>query len=166
MEVLLNKLIAILTSLTVVACGSSEVKVKQGGGAAAPTKVTVNIQEKVFNPSKPIVVKQDVNTQVSTVVIVNDNDEDHSIVADDGSFNTGVIRPGESTTIVVSEPGEYPYSCGTHDGERGVLQVEAAEPASPPSPDPSPEIIEEPVEEPVEEPTEEPIEEPVEEPIE
>ena len=39
-----------------------------------------------------------------TVVFFNDHDRPHTATADDASFDTGRIRPGESARVIVSGP--------------------------------------------------------------
>ena len=104
-----------------------------------PTNVTVRITE-VFNPT-PIIVKQHITNKVATVIIVNNENDHHSIVADNGRFNSGVIGPGEEKTFTVDEPGDFPFHCGVHPddaNERGVLRVEPSDqPGASPSPSPT-----------------------------
>ena len=125
-------------------CGDTNVNVQQPTNPNAPGQVPVtptpaptiiNIQiTKVFTPT-PIIVQQNFITLIAKVVIVNNSTEEHSVVADDGHFNSGVIRPGETVEFDVDRPGDFPFHCGIHPGEKGILHVEA--PETPPSPTPT-----------------------------
>jgi quinohemoprotein ethanol dehydrogenase len=48
----------------------------------------------------------------------------HTMVARDGSWTTGVIRPGESGSATITRPGTYEYICKQHPWSIGQLIVE------------------------------------------
>ncbi|MEP7319440.1 MAG: cupredoxin domain-containing protein [Panacibacter sp.] len=49
---------------------------------------------------------------------------DHTVVSDDGiTFNSGTINPGGSYSFTTNNNFIYPYHCGIHPGEHGVLGV-------------------------------------------
>jgi plastocyanin len=49
---------------------------------------------------------------------------EHSVVSDDGTtFNSGNINPGGTYSFSTNNNFVYPYHCGIHPGERGVLSV-------------------------------------------
>lgn len=54
----------------------------------------------------------------------NEGSVPHCAEATDGSWSTGMVAPGESTTITIDTAGEYMYSCGEHPWSRGQLIVE------------------------------------------
>ena len=58
----------------------------------------------------------------STVVWVNADDTPHHVVADDGSFDTGVVAPGGKSVPIVmqTDAGGY-YHCAIHPTEVGSL---------------------------------------------
>lgn len=61
-----------------------------------------------------------VTVAVGTAVTwTNNGDKKHSATADDGSFNTGLLDPGQSGTIVFDTPGTYSYFCELHGGSGG-----------------------------------------------
>ncbi len=125
-------------------CGESNVNIDQpppppGAPGTVPTNIQINMTQ-VFTPT-PIAVKIDV-TNFATVVFQNNETEDHRIIAFDGEFDSGVINPGETRSITVDVPGDYPYYCGVHPDraeERGTLRVLAED--TPPSPTPSPSAL-------------------------
>jgi plastocyanin len=47
----------------------------------------------------------------------------HTVSADDGSWGSGAIQPGESWRARFDEPGTYPFHCGPHPFMRGVVIV-------------------------------------------
>ncbi len=106
-----------------------------------PTPVIVNINiTQIFKPA-PIIIKQTIINQNITVVIVNNSQSTHSVVADNGDFDSGPIPPGQSRTVTPRGPGEYPFHCGVHPSdatERGVLRVEAGDQNPEPTPSASP----------------------------
>jgi plastocyanin len=44
----------------------------------------------------------------------------------DGTFNSGLIFPGQSLSLTFTEPGVYPFVCNIHPGMDGVVVVEPA----------------------------------------
>lgn len=49
-----------------------------------------------------------------TVVWRNMDPVQHSVIADDETFDSGLIDPGESFTVTFTEPGEHTYHCMPH----------------------------------------------------
>jgi len=49
-----------------------------------------------------------------TVVWRNMDPVQHSVIADDGTFDSGLIDPGQSFTVTFTEPGEHTYHCMPH----------------------------------------------------
>lgn len=69
----------------------------------------------------------------TAITVVNDGELPHTATAVDGSFDTGTIRPGESTTLTLDAAGFQRIYCTLHgttdgDGMAGVIDVVAAEP--------------------------------------
>lgn len=56
----------------------------------------------------------------STVVWSNTGTLAHTVTADDDSFDSGILEPGETFTQTFNEPGEYQYYCEFH-GDPGML---------------------------------------------
>jgi plastocyanin len=78
---------------------------------------TVTIQGLKFKPEKVEIEPGD------TVVWVNKDDRDHTVVADDGSFESGRIRNGKSYEKKFTKPGKYNYGDDLHPRMRGVVVV-------------------------------------------
>ena len=71
----------------------------------------------------------------TTVTVVNEGVLPHTLTAVDGSFDTGILEPGESATIEVGEEGIVPFYCTLHsspagEGMAGMLLVGEPTPES------------------------------------
>jgi plastocyanin len=49
-----------------------------------------------------------------TVLWTNDSFLAHTVTADDGSFDSGSVDPGDSFSQLFDEPGTYQYYCEPH----------------------------------------------------
>ncbi len=78
---------------------------KQAKVAAA---TTVSIGDNFYSPATVTINVGD------TVTWQNDGAADHSATADDGSFDTGVFRGGQSRSETFSSAGTIPYFCTVH----------------------------------------------------
>jgi plastocyanin len=59
-----------------------------------------------------------------TVTVVNADGVAHTLTADDGSFDTGSIGGGATSTVTApSAPGTYEFFCTIHPSMRGSLTV-------------------------------------------
>lgn len=66
----------------------------------------------------------------AAITVVNEGDLPHTLTAVDGSFDTGTVQPGASTTLTLDEAGRQLVYCtlhGTTDGSgmAGVIDVVA-----------------------------------------
>ena len=61
----------------------------------------------------------------NTITWVNDDDVPHTVTADNGSFNSGNLNPGDSWTQTFTQPGTYTYHCNYHPWMRGTVIVKA-----------------------------------------
>ena len=82
-------------------------------GAAAKTT-------DAFDPN-PIVVVIGVN---NTVVWVNDDTLAHTATGVNGTFDTGLIQPGQGASVTFTAPGTYAYYCLPHPNMRGTIVVQ------------------------------------------
>jgi plastocyanin len=88
------------------------------GTAAGSTKPgTVTIKDFSFSPD-PIQVKAG-----TKVTVVNADGTKHTLTAANGSFDTGDIAPGTTTSITVKKPGTYKYFCEIHQYMTGSLKA-------------------------------------------
>lgn len=66
----------------------------------------------------------------TTVVWLNKGKEDHTVTADDGSFDSGLKKTGGKFSRAFGQPGKYPYYCRPHPWMKGTVQVLAAAPTA------------------------------------
>ncbi|HEX6041480.1 plastocyanin/azurin family copper-binding protein [Longimicrobium sp.] len=62
-----------------------------------------------------------------TLQFINADSVVHTVTADDGSWSSGPIRPGERWSANFVEPGTYTYHCGPHPFMRGSVTVRPRE---------------------------------------
>jgi plastocyanin len=63
----------------------------------------------------------------TTITWVNEEPDPanaHNILAEDGSFTSPLVMPGESWQYTFTTPGYYRYFCELHDGMEGAVLVE------------------------------------------
>lgn len=56
-----------------------------------------------------------------TVTFRNDDIYDHTVTADDGSFNSGLIPGGKTWTLKITQPGTIAYHCTPHPNMKAQL---------------------------------------------
>jgi plastocyanin len=79
--------------------------------------VTVNATDQMnFDPSAITI------TRGQTVCWQNKGTLNHTVTADDSSFNAS-LEPGQSFTHTFHTPGAFGYSCRIHDGMTGGILV-------------------------------------------
>ncbi|MDG6904301.1 MAG: cupredoxin domain-containing protein [Nitrososphaerota archaeon] len=61
----------------------------------------------------------------NTVTWVNNDIAPHTVTANDGSFNSGNMNPGQSWTHVFTTPGNYTYHCNYHQWMQGTIIVKS-----------------------------------------
>jgi plastocyanin len=61
----------------------------------------------------------------ATVAWHNRGHEDHSVTADDGSFDSGLKKPGTDFQRAFAKAGKYAYHCQPHPWMKGVIRVGA-----------------------------------------
>lgn len=110
----------LLLVLGLAACGSSDGSTSSGGdGAESGTE-------------EYVVVAKDFSLTDLTVspgeqfTLDNQGAATHTLTADDGSFDSGEVAPGEQSGPLTppSSPGTYPYHCEIHASMTGTLTVE------------------------------------------
>src|SRR5215212_1690693 len=73
----------------------------------------------------------------ATVTWTNAGSRTHTVTADDGSFDSGRLDPGEQFSQTFDQPGTFTYHCGFHPEMQGaivVIERQAAESAATPEP--------------------------------
>jgi plastocyanin len=85
--------------------------------ATAETGSTVTIDNYAFSPAS---ITVSVGT---TVTWVNNDTTAHTVTADDGSFDSGNLAPGESFTYTFTSAGSFVYHCNYHPNMEGTVAV-------------------------------------------
>ncbi len=78
---------------------------------------TIVVDDEGFHPATLVVQSGDV------LLLVNEGTGLHSFTAEE-RFDTGRMHPGEETTMVLTTPGEIPYSDLESPEHEGTLTVE------------------------------------------
>ena len=74
---------------------------------------TVKIQDSKF-------IEKELTVKVGTTVTwVMEGNFPHTVTADDGSFDSGQMRNGETFSFTFNEVGEFPYYCSNHGAAGG-----------------------------------------------
>ncbi len=88
--------------------------------ANASASATVTISDFKFTPDTVTVNEGD------SVTFNNDGPTVHTATADDGSFDTGSLRKGESGSATFTSAGTITYFCQPHPFMKGKVVVQAA----------------------------------------
>jgi plastocyanin len=59
----------------------------------------------------------------TTVTVVNTDNTAHTATASLGAFDSGTLKPGQSTHFTVNKPGTYAYICQFHAFMTGTIDV-------------------------------------------
>lgn len=78
---------------------------------------SVSIEGMAFNPSNISV------TAGQTVTFTNKDSVSHTVTADDNSFDSGTIAPGQSYTKQFDTTGTFSYHCSIHPSMKGSVEV-------------------------------------------
>jgi len=87
-------------------------------GAADSNVVSIEMRQQSFIPEK-VVVKPG-----ATVMWTNDDTIPHSVTANDGSFDSGPILPGQSFKWVANANGDVAYHCIYHPSMTATLTLQ------------------------------------------
>src|SRR5215204_737274 len=77
---------------------------------------SLNIGDRFFDPRMPPSAR-------STITWTNNGALPHAVTADDGSFDSGVLNPGDPYTVAFDGQGTVTYFCAIHPEMRGSLTV-------------------------------------------
>ena len=98
--------------------GVSALVVVAAAGTAFAASVT--IQDFQFQPSTVTVTEGD------SVTWTNQDSAPHTASADDGSFDTGTLNQGQSSSLTFGNVGSFSYHCSFHPSMTGSVVVQAA----------------------------------------
>jgi plastocyanin len=103
--------------LLTTACVFTALMTAPGPLRADGKKVAVAIDDLKFRPATVEVSVGD------TVTWTNNDDREHTVTADDGSFDSGKLRTGKSFSRTFDKPGKYPYGSDPSPRTKGVVVV-------------------------------------------
>src|SRR5919112_3804122 len=110
----------VFASIAVAQSTSDQASPDQTGPVqATPVEnpVTVNIQDDAFDPATTSIAPG------TTVTWVNNDDEAHTVTADEGLFDSGRLDPGDSYSVWFYGSGTVAYHCEPHPHMMGSIQV-------------------------------------------
>jgi plastocyanin len=84
------------------------------GPAFARADTSVSVVDNSFSPQTITIAQGD------TVTWTNNGSMNHTVTADDKSFDSGTLIPGNSFTHTFDTAGSFPYYCQFHGGPNGV----------------------------------------------
>jgi plastocyanin len=88
------------------------------GGSPAASSQSVTIQNLSFQPNA-------LTVPVGTTVTWTNNDStQHTVTADDGSFDSGVLQQGATFSQTFTTAGTFSYHCNIHSTMRGTITVQ------------------------------------------
>ena len=85
--------------------------------ASAQDDMTVSIQDFLFSPDQMTVAPG------TTVTWVNDGQQPHTSTADDGTWDSGTLQPGDDYSFTFDKPGTYTYHCSIHPDMTATITV-------------------------------------------
>jgi plastocyanin len=77
----------------------------------------------------------------TTITWTNNGARPHTVTADDGSFDSGVLNPGDSYTVAFDGQGTVRYHCTIHPQMRGSVIVGGGSGTAPPAEQPASESM-------------------------
>jgi LPXTG-motif cell wall-anchored protein len=84
---------------------------------SAQDEMTVSIQDFFFDPDQLSVAPG------TTVTWVNEGQAPHTTTADDGTWDSGTLQPGEDFSFTFDQPGTYTYHCSIHPDMTASVKV-------------------------------------------
>lgn len=84
---------------------------------AAGGHVVITIKSYGYSPDR-ITVKPG-----TMITVINRDMTQHTLTANNATFDTGTIQPGQTKRITVTKAGAYPYHCAFHAFMTGTITV-------------------------------------------
>jgi plastocyanin len=97
-----------------------EEEVTEAVGAITDNEANVSITDNEYSEAS---LSVDAGT---TVTWVNEGTNTHTVTADDGSFDSGDLEPGDSFSYTFDDAGTFDYHCEYHGDEGMTGSVEVA----------------------------------------
>lgn len=129
-QVFAGTVLSVTLILALAACGSSadtpsagSATPSAGSTSTAPnppatTATTVGIDNFLYSPDPITVI---VGT---TITWTNDQGFDHTVTADDGSFDSGDLATGDTFEHTFDAAGTFAYLCSIHPNMAGTIIVQ------------------------------------------
>jgi plastocyanin len=92
----------------------------QSTAPALVRTMAVNIHDRTFDPAQLSVAPG------TTVIWTNGDTEAHTVTADNGLFDSGVLEPGQSYSTWLGGSGTVAYHCKIHPDMKGTVVVDGA----------------------------------------
>jgi plastocyanin len=108
---LIVPVIAVIVTLNVTSDDSGSAST----GSAVQGGNAIVIKNFAFSPT-PLRVKAG-----ATVTVTNNDSAAHTLTADKGAFDTGVLDGGKQMTITIDKAGTYAYHCDIHNYMTGEV---------------------------------------------
>ena len=92
----------------------------QGQGVVAvpvPEARSIEIRDNYFEPASATVASG------TTLMWINYGQEQHTVTADDGQFDSEVLKPGDIFVVSVEGSGKLTYHCSLHPEMKGSITV-------------------------------------------
>ncbi len=92
----------------------------QGQGVVAvpiPEARSIDIRDNRFEPADATVVPG------TTLMWINYDQVQHTVTADDGQFDSGLLNPGDIFVVTVEGSGKLTYHCSLHPEMKGSVTV-------------------------------------------
>jgi plastocyanin len=99
---------------TTTSSGSSATTTGTSGAPSSANVTSIDIHNFMFQPN-PVHVKAG-----QAITVTNQDGTDHSLTADNASFDTGVFSSG-SKTITITKAGTYTIHCRIHNFMTGTI---------------------------------------------
>jgi plastocyanin len=104
-------------SVTASTAAAESTTTVAGSTTSAIQPVNVDVSDNQFNPTVATVAAG------GTVTWKLSGEAAHTMTADDQSFNSGIIKPGESFQYTFATLGSFTYLCLIHPGMAGTINV-------------------------------------------
>jgi plastocyanin len=117
--------ILLIAGLISAACGGGGIATPPAAATSAPAVQNagggtqeVKIVNFTFDPPTITV------SPGTTVKWTNQDTDTHTVLADDGSFDSGQMEQGASFSFTFSKAGTFSYKCGNHPSMLGKVVVQ------------------------------------------
>lgn len=109
--------------LTLAACGGGDEGADESGAPASAAGATAAAGDPVIEITDFAFSGVSSVPAGTVLTVVNNDSAPHTFTADDGSFDTGAIQPGESAEVTLSTAGTVAYHCDFHGSMTGSITV-------------------------------------------